>query len=80
VFPNPFRQLFTIEYELSTPSEVYIHVFDLRGRLISEFLNNQNQAIGFNTQTISSENWIDGMYLVRIQVGDKVWTKRVVKQ
>ncbi len=80
VFPNPFSQSFSIEYELEVPSEVYIHVFDLRGRLIAESLNNPHQVAGFNTLTIPSANWIDGMYLVRIQVGDKVWTKRVVKQ
>lgn len=80
IFPNPFSQLFTIEYELLTPNEVYIHVFDLRGRLIAEYLNTQQQVTGLNTATISNENWIDGMYLVRIQVGGKVWTKRIIKQ
>lgn len=80
VFPNPFSQSFSIEYEVEVPSKVYIHVFDLRGRLIAESLNNPHQVAGFNTLTIPSASWIDGMYLVRIQVGDKVWTKRVVKQ
>jgi hypothetical protein len=41
-------------------------------------LENGRQAAGLQTKTISTANVAAGTYLVRVQVGDKVSTSKVV--
>jgi hypothetical protein len=79
LFPNPFNQTFSVQYKLQKPSEVSIQVFDLRGRLIAAPLNRFEQLEGINSVAITSSNWVKGIYFIRIQLGDKIWTKRLVK-
>ncbi len=77
VRPNPNNGLFMLNVELSENLPIQIDVFNTSGQLIKavakgDFTNIQQQ--------IDLTDKATGVYLVRLQVGNEVMTKQVVKQ
>lgn len=72
--PNPFNAQTVITYRLSDPSEINLHIFDSRGRLVRNLGVNKRQASGLhhvvwdgkdsNGSSVSS-----GIYICRLQSG-----------
>ena len=70
-YPNPF----TSELTLTMPDEINsgnILIFNDLGQII--FKEKVN-----NARLIYTENWANGLYLVKMEAGDKVWTTKVLK-
>ena len=77
VFPNPSAGQSTITYQVQgAPQAVSVRVVDLLGREVSTLLNDR-QGAGFHELTVSTGDLAAGAYLVRVQVGDKVATRRL---
>ncbi|MFK7979196.1 MAG: 3-coathanger stack domain-containing protein [Saprospiraceae bacterium] len=79
ISPNPFTQSFMIDYHLPKSSTVNIDVFNLNGQKVMGSIVLSNQVEGNNQVVINGENWVSGLYLVRIRMDNQVWTKRLVK-
>ncbi|GAB3571194.1 T9SS type A sorting domain-containing protein [Hymenobacter daeguensis] len=78
VYPNPAQGVATVAYNVGSQADnVNIVLTDLLGRPV-QTLENGRQAAGLQTKTISTANVAAGTYLVRVQVGDKVSTSKVV--
>jgi hypothetical protein len=78
VYPNPAQGVATVAYNVGSQADnVNIVLTDLLGRPV-QTLANGRQAAGLQTKTISTANVAAGTYLVRVQVGDKVSTSKVV--
>jgi hypothetical protein len=78
VYPNPAQGLTTVSYNVGSQADnVNVVLTDLLGRPV-QTLANGRQAAGLQTKTISTANVAAGTYLVRVQVGDKVSTSKVV--
>ncbi|PLW98823.1 MAG: hypothetical protein C0594_17880 [Marinilabiliales bacterium] len=67
VYPNPTRDLVNISLE----SDAYVSVLDLQGNIITEQKVQQNA-------TLSTASLKDGIYLLKIQTGNKIQTSRIV--
>lgn len=67
VFPNPVRDVVNIRLN----SIGYISVLDMQGNIITE------QKIQENA-TLNTTNLNDGVYLLRIQTGNKLQTSRII--
>ena len=78
VFPNPSNSQATVTYRVLNGSE-YVNVVltDLMGRTVST-LQDGKQAAGFQNIALKSVTIAAGTYMVRVQVGDKVATRKVV--
>ena len=78
VFPNPSNSQATVTYRVLNGSE-YVNVVltDLMGRTVST-LQDGKQAAGFQNISLKSSTIAAGTYMVRVQVGDKVATRKVV--
>lgn len=78
VFPNPSNSQATVTYRVLNGSE-YVNVVltDLMGRTVS-ILQDGKQAAGFQNIPLKSATIAAGTYMVRVQVGDKVATRKVV--
>ena len=78
VFPNPSNSQATVTYRVLNGSE-YVNVVltDLMGRTVST-LQDGKQAAGFQNIALKSSTIAAGTYMVRVQVGDKVATRKVV--
>lgn len=79
VYPNPASTSTTISFTAETGTEVYISVLDVTGKEIAVLMNNSTNkgthSVEWNTSDIA-----DGMYFVRLQSGQSVYTRRVVVQ
>jgi hypothetical protein len=67
IFPNPSRNIFTVQGD----DIRQIEVLTLAGTLL--FTNR-------NTTEIDLGNYVDGIYLARIKTGDKVVIKKLIKE
>ncbi|WP_210519322.1 T9SS type A sorting domain-containing protein [Hymenobacter terricola] len=78
VFPNPASGVTTVAYNVGSHADnVNIVLTDLLGRQV-QVLESGLKAAGLQSKTISTANVAAGTYLVRVQVGDKVATSKVV--
>jgi hypothetical protein len=77
VFPNPAQGESTISYQVQGGTQaVAVRVLDLLGREVRTLLD-ARQATGFHDFKVSMNDLPTGIYLVKVQVGDKVATRRL---
>lgn len=76
VFPNPSAGDFTVDFDLETQRIVKGQVFDLLGRavLIVPTTAVQNNQIQLNANTLDK-----GIYILRLEVGDKIVVRKLMK-
>lgn len=79
VFPNPFTDVFTVEFTLKKSEEVGIRIMDVKGGVISEFPKQQyvtgNHQIRYEPKTIPT----NGIYIVELQTSNNLSVKRLVR-
>ncbi len=77
MYPNPAKDQLTIGYKLSANVAVQVGMYDLLGR---EVLSAQpaNQQLGAQTIQMNTANVLNGVYLVKLQVGNQTITRKVV--
>ena len=78
VFPNPFTNQLTIEFDLEESENVSIELFDVIGRSLHEE-NLGKLSSGQNKQLISTDNLPKGTYILKLQIGEQVINQKVVK-
>lgn len=77
VFPNPSEGTSTIAYQVKDEAQnVSIRIIDLLGRSVRSFLN-AKQNPGLHDLNIAAGDLNVGTYMVQVQVGDKVATRRL---
>ena len=80
IYPNPLRTKTTINYEITSTSNVSIKVFDLTGRQIDQVVN-ARQAASYYSSTWDATYFEKGVYMIELHInGTKVTTERVVVQ
>jgi hypothetical protein len=81
VHPNPFNPAATVAFELATPQEVRLEVFDLRGRLIRTLADEALPAGHHERMWLGADatgrSMASGVYVVRLIAGETVEMKRV---
>jgi PKD repeat protein len=80
VFPNPFQDKASISFTLATASTINVQVYDATGKVVKTI----QQYLGAGAQQISISandlNGIGGLYLVKLQTGDYVVTRKIMFQ
>lgn len=75
VFPNPASDMTNIQFELNESANVTITLVNALGQTV--YVNNMGETSGQQTVEISTADLEEGIYLVNLQVGDQVITKRI---
>ena len=75
-YPNPFRTSTTIRYTLSAPGMTKVQVFDLLGREVATVQDGFAET-GTHEAQWQATNVPSGVYLMRLQTGNAVQTRRV---
>jgi subtilisin-like proprotein convertase family protein len=76
LWPNPAKNVFTIQLPNSDTKKVSIGLFDLQGRqILKSFEASKTNTF---TKEINVENIAAGMYLLTIQQGNKKATKKIM--
>jgi len=78
VYPNPFTNSSTLSYELTENANVLIELHDVLGKRIVVY--NNNQPSGKHQLTIDSRalELSKGVYFVKLNVNEKVFTQKVI--
>lgn len=74
IYPNPTKGYITVEITLTEEDNAQISLYDLRGKLILEYKN-----VGISTN-IDLTNEPVGIYLMKIFIGNKPTTWKIIKQ
>jgi len=78
VWPNPFNSIVTIEYYIPRGLPISLDICNIMGQHIPLFNGyKQSQVTHFANWTVPTD-MPNGVYFVRLKVGDKVITKRAV--
>ncbi len=79
VYPNPFSSSTQISYNLPTAAQTTVEVFDIVGKKVADLFDGKQteglQQITFDRTAFGLTN---GMYFVKIKVGESVITQKVL--
>ncbi len=81
VFPNPFKNDVNISYKLNKDFVVTVGIYDILGKRIKDIVLNEKQNQGLYTYTIgASEIGLNpGIYFIKFEIGNKVYTEKIVR-
>jgi hypothetical protein len=77
-WPNPFRNVFTVAYELKALTNVRVTISDISGREVTCLKQGMAEA-GSHQLTWSPRNINNGIYFVNVQAGSSALYQKVVK-
>lgn len=78
IFPNPFTNSITINYELTGKESVKTELFDIYGKSLKIVSQKETHA-GQNTFKIDLSDLPNGVYFYKITIGNQAFEKRIVK-
>ena len=76
-YPNPFNPTTTITYDVADAGLVKLEVFDVLGRKVTELVN-ERKAAGSYSKNFDAGSLSSGMYIYRLQAGEKVFTQKMM--
>ena len=81
-YPNPFNPVVSFEFTLKNPSKVRLSIFDLRGRLVNDLVN-ETLPMGRYERTWQGKNsqggqMASGVYFARMEADGQNWTHRMI--
>jgi hypothetical protein len=71
VYPNPASDIVYLQYTNSVSSKVSIELYDMAGRHLNTFMN-ENQSAGTQAMTLDLHMFAKGMYILRLAHADNV--------
>jgi endoglucanase len=77
LYPNPFVNVVTIEYQLSHTAKVLLTVSDITGREIVTLVNGMQNA-GTCFATWHAEKYQKGIYFCRLTLGNHTQTRKMI--
>lgn len=78
-YPNPFSGTTTVNYSLYTPDHVTIEVYNLQGSRVTTLVD-ENKPAGSHQVKFNGSNLTSGIYLLKVNTGNSVATRRLVVQ
>jgi len=81
IMPNPFEDQLTLTYDLPEAGRVEASLYNLQGQKVAALIPSRTQAAGHYQQKVALGNQLpDGIYFVRMQVEDRIYTRKLVNQ
>jgi len=82
-YPNPFNPTTTIRYQLAEPGPVKLVIYNMMGQVVRELIDTAMPAGFFTVEWDGLDRHgrqtATGLYLYRLEAGDKVKVKRMIK-
>jgi hypothetical protein len=80
IYPNPFKDNISLNYQLKQESTVEISLFDNTGKQVY-YVNRNKLKADYYTEEIDTKqvNLSSGMYIVKIVIDKQVYTKKLFK-
>jgi 1,4-alpha-glucan branching enzyme len=81
-YPNPFNPSTVISYQIASPSNVSLKIYDLLGREIKTLINQQQNSGSYHVEWKGDNNQgmkvSGGLYLYRLEAGNYISTKKMM--
>ena len=77
-YPNPFKTSTTVEFSLGSSKNIILSVYDLSGKL-QENIIEKHLTAGKHQFEWNAARFKDGMYFIRLQVGNESFTRKIIK-
>lgn len=77
VYPNPTQNRLMVDVSLGYSSPVTLRLMELSGRLLYQA---ESKLEGMGLLEVPVTNLMNGMYLLDVQIGDRVWKRKVMVQ
>ena len=77
LYPNPVRDLLQVKYDSKTEENVYVQIINILGTVVYQQL--MKSQTGSNYIDIHTDSFQNGMYLCRIQNGNKIEIAKFIK-
>ena len=77
IFPNPVTTAATIEFNLTTSTDLNIELLDITGQVV-KVIQNGNLNAGLHTYTIERKDLSAGVYTLRLRNGEQVASRNIV--
>jgi len=81
-YPNPFNPSTTIKFDLSVASEVTLNIYNMKGQLVRQLLQEKLSAGSHNftwdAKDDQSQQLPSGLYVSRLQAGDFVQHRKML--
>jgi len=81
-FPNPFKEIITINYSIDQPSNVYISISDFSGKLVkvleNDFKSAGNYEIIWNGNIDKNQNLSNGVYFCTLKTDFNYQTFKLI--
>lgn len=75
-YPNPFNPITNIKYEIASPTEVELNVYNVLGQRIATLVN-ENKAPGAYEVTWDATDMASGIYYYHLKVNGIVFTRQM---
>jgi hypothetical protein len=76
-YPNPFNPTTTLSYVVPTDMNVTLAIYDMRGRLVNELVNDMHER-GQHHVTWNADQLSSGIYMVKLITGSTVNVQKVM--
>lgn len=76
-FPNPFNPSTRIQFEIPSPSHVYLAVYDVLGREVAVLVD-ENMSAGIYDRTWQAAGFESGVYFCRLVAGSHSEMKKMI--
>ena len=81
-YPNPFNPSTTIEFDVATPANISLVVYDLTGKEVYSLASGYHvpgqYSVVWNAIDSNGEQVSSGMYIYQLRTSDAVLTKKLV--
>lgn len=81
-YPNPSNGSTTFEYYTDQTTQVSLNIYDVRGSLVKQLVNDKqtkgNYKLQWNGTNNSNQNLADGVYIAKLKVGNRVTNQKIV--
>ena len=77
LFPNPSDQFSTLSFSLKSEREVCVQLLDVQGKLVKTILNEKTNR-GTHNLTIRTDDLSEGVYLVKISLGEDMIQRKLM--
>lgn len=76
-YPNPFNSSTTIDYVVDKTSKVKLALFDVLGREVGVFVDEEKDE-GYYSHVVDMSSFAGGVYFYSLQAGGRVLTRKLV--
>ncbi len=81
-YPNPFNPTTTINYNISSESDVKLNIYNIRGQKVATLVNKHLKpgyhSVVWNGSDKNNKQVSSGVYFYRLKTNDKVLTKKMM--